>query len=210
MRPQRWWRYGLTVAACAAVLGGCAKKQESAAEAAPPGPAPGTPEWKMENAMSAAPRAIASGATLMDWPATPGGQPTQLRAGTNGWTCFPDMPNTPRNDPMCNDAQWSAWAEGWMTHQPPHITALGISYMLQGSADASNTDPFATEPAAGQQWVITGPHVMIIVPNQRDLAGLPTDPNSGGPYVMFAGTPYAHIMVPVAAMGSGMAAGAGN
>ena len=26
---------------------------------------------------------------------------------------------------------------------------------------------------------------------------LPTDPNRGGPYVMWKGTPYAHIMVPV-------------
>ncbi len=29
------------------------------------------------------------------------------------------------------------------------------------------------------------------------LNGMPTDPNSGGPWVMFQGTPYAHIMIPV-------------
>ena len=29
------------------------------------------------------------------------------------------------------------------------------------------------------------------------FAGLPTDPHSGGPWVMSRGTPYAHIMIPV-------------
>ena len=28
--------------------------------------------------------------------------------------------------------------------------------------------------------------------------GLSTDPHNGGPYVMWKGTPYAHIMIPVA------------
>jgi hypothetical protein len=39
---------------------------------------------------------------------------------------------------------------------------------------------------------------MIIVPDNALLAGLPTDPENGGPYVMWKGTPYAHVMVPVA------------
>ncbi len=38
---------------------------------------------------------------------------------------------------------------------------------------------------------------MIIVPDVEMLNGMPTDPNSGGPWVMFQGTPYAHIMIPV-------------
>ncbi len=38
---------------------------------------------------------------------------------------------------------------------------------------------------------------MIIVPDVEMLAGLPTDPHSGGPWVMYKGTPYAHIMIPV-------------
>ena len=29
------------------------------------------------------------------------------------------------------------------------------------------------------------------------LAGFPTEHGTGGPYVMYAGTPYAHLMVPV-------------
>ncbi len=39
---------------------------------------------------------------------------------------------------------------------------------------------------------------MVIVPDPATLAGLPTTPVGDGPYVMWAGTPYAHIMMPVA------------
>jgi hypothetical protein len=46
---------------------------------------------------------------------------------------------------------------------------------------------------------------MIVVPDVRALSGLSTDPANGGPYVMFAGTPYAHIMAPVVSTGSRMA-----
>jgi hypothetical protein len=39
---------------------------------------------------------------------------------------------------------------------------------------------------------------MVIVADTGQSEGLPTDPNSGGAYVMWKGTPYAHIMIPVA------------
>ncbi|MBI4543310.1 MAG: hypothetical protein HY705_09785 [Gemmatimonadetes bacterium] len=177
---------------------GC-QQQQQAAEQAPPGPAPGTPEWKIANAESAAPAQIASGATIMDWAASEGAQPTELRAGSNGWTCFPDMANTPQNDPMCVDAQFANWANAWMSHGTPNITATGLAYMLQGGAAASNTDPFKMQPDSGQSWHVEPPHVMMVVPSVSALRGMPTDPMSGGPYVMWGGTPYAHIMMPVAA-----------
>ena len=55
------------------------------------------------------------------------------------------------------------------------------------------------QPDSGQSWLITGPHVMIAPTNPAQLAGMSTDPNNGGPWVMFAGTPFAHVMMPVAA-----------
>jgi hypothetical protein len=39
---------------------------------------------------------------------------------------------------------------------------------------------------------------MLIVPDPAMLEGITTDFNLGGPYVMWKGTPYAHVMVPVA------------
>ncbi len=180
-------------------LAGCSSQQQQAAAppAPPPGPARGTNEWKIQNAMSAAPADIASGAAIMDYPSTPTGQPTQLRAGTNGWVCFPDLPSSPANDPICADAQWQDWFNNWMAHKPPKTTAVGVAYMLQGADDASNTDAFKEKPDSGQQWVHTGPHTMIIAPNAAHMfSGYPTTPTPGKPFVMFPNTPYAHIMVP--------------
>jgi len=37
-----------------------------------------------------------------------------------------------------------------------------------------------------------------LVAEPAQLDSLPTDPNSGSAYVMWKGTPYAHVMVPVA------------
>ena len=71
-------------------------------------------------------------------------------------------------------------------------------YMLAGGSDGSNTDPYATKPEEGNNWVETGPHVMIV--NAMDMMhGYPADPkpDTSRPYVMWAGTPYAHLMIPV-------------
>lgn len=185
----------LIVLACqpAAREEGSGAMQQTAAESA----APGTPEWKIANASSAGPATVSADATVMDWAAQEGGEMQVLRPGANGWTCMPDIPNTPGNDPMCLDGSFIAWAGAWMSKTKPDIQGVGFGYMLQGGTDASNTDPYATEPAPGEDWVKAGPHVMMVVPNPASLESLPTDPNNGGPWVMWKGTPYAHVMMPV-------------
>jgi hypothetical protein len=154
------------------------------------------PTDPIEIAMSAGPRAITSEATIMQ--VGPDGSMTELRAGTNGWMCIPDdNPAAPGNAPMCVDGPWQAFLGGWMSGEPPEIDKLGVSYMMQGGPWASNEDPFATEPPEGQDWVQEPPHLMIVVPDPAMLDGFPTVHTTGGPYVMWAGTPYAHLMVPV-------------
>ncbi len=157
---------------------------------------------KIREARSAAPRDISGNATIMDWPDTPNGQMKQLRAGTNGWMC---MPSTGAGggvgaDPMCLDKAFSAWAGAWMGKKDPPASSMGTAYMLRGDKGASNTDPFATGQTPDNQWVTSGPHVMMIVPDLSQLDAFPTDPHNGGPWVMWKGTKYAHLMVPVAAM----------
>lgn len=152
---------------------------------------------KMKSAMSAAPMTVTKDATFMDWPASADGQPLLLKKGSNGWTCFPDNPGTPGPDPMCLDQQWMAWLDSYMKHTAPVITGVGIGYMLAGGSDASNSDPFAAKPAPGQQWMVAPPHVMVISPNKIDPAMFSSDPHSGGHWVMFGGTPYEHLMIPV-------------
>jgi hypothetical protein len=154
---------------------------------------------KIANAMMAAPRSISGSATIMDWPATEGGQPTELRAGTNGWTCFPDFPATKGNDPMCLDDQWMMWMNALMSKTAPKIAHQGVGYMIApGGAYGSNTDPFATKSSPDNDWGYDPPHVMLVVSDPKELAGLPTKRQSGAPWVMWTGTPYAHVMVPLA------------
>jgi hypothetical protein len=158
---------------------------------------PKTPDEKSQNAMSAAPPSIAKDAAIMDWPAKEGDKPTVLRKGSNAWTCLPDYPGSPGNDPMCLDKMWMVWLEAYLTKTEPKLTAPGIAYMLQGGSDASNTDPFATAPPAGAQWLTAPPHIMVVLPGKLDPAVFSTDHHSGGPWIMWGGTPYEHLMVPV-------------
>ena len=45
-------------------------------------------------------------------------------------------------------------------------------------------------------WIAEGPHIMILLPESL-MSNLPTDPYSGGPYVMWKGTEFVHMMVPL-------------
>jgi hypothetical protein len=68
--------------------------------------------------------------------------------------------------------------------------------MLTLETEVSNTDPFAAAATPGNQWHKPAPHVMLLMPD-RLLTQFPTTPSAGAPYVMYSGTPYAHLMVPI-------------
>ena len=149
------------------------------------------------SAMSAAPKSVAANATVVAMDAK--GKMRTLRQGTNGWTCMPDEPSTPGPDPMCGDKNSFAFIAAMMAHKPPPQGKAGFMYMLEGGTDASNTDPYATKPTAANHWIKTGPHVMIMGAGKAFLDQYPkgADPDTSAPYVMWAGTPYEHLMVPV-------------
>lgn len=153
---------------------------------------------KIENAMTAAPSSVSADATILDWEMDDTSTFVVLQEGSNGWSCFPDDPATPSNDPMCVDQPWLDWVYALVAGEEPPTKVAGLSYMMQGGATASNTDPAATEPAAGEDWISDPPHVMLILPGEIDQSAYSTDHDSGLPYVMWAGTPYEHIMMPVA------------
>ena len=156
---------------------------------------PKTDAELIANAMSAAPRAVAREATIVAMDEK--GQMRVLREGKGAFTCMPDDPRTPGNDPMCLDKAGMDWAKAWMGKTPPP-PGIGFGYMLMGGSDASNDDPHATKPAPGKKWVDTGPHVMILNPPGAMADQYPktaADPKK--PYVMWPGTPYQHLMIPV-------------
>ena len=149
------------------------------------------------SAMSAAPAQVANKATIVAM--QPDGKMQTLRMGSNGFTCMPDNPATPGADPMCMDKNAMAWVHAWIAHQPPPAGKVGFMYMLSGGTDASNTDPYATKPQAGNHWIKTGAHVMIVGADTSfyDLYPKSADPDTAAPYVMWAGTPYQHLMAPI-------------
>jgi hypothetical protein len=158
-------------------------------------PAPTTDADKMKSARAAAPEAVSSQATILDFNEKM--EARTLQAGTNGWTCIPDNPTSPGADPMCADKNGMEWLSAWLTKKDPPKEKIGFAYMLMGGSDASNEDPHATSPSAGHQWVETGPHVMIFNVGNR-IDGYPTThDNPKAPYVMWPNTPYAHLMIPV-------------
>lgn len=142
-------------------------------------------------ARSAAPAAISADATIMV-------DGRVVAEGSNGWTCMPDtMPND--GAAMCNDATWMNLMGAVGTQADFATDRIGISYMLQGEpagAGVSNATPYHPDTQSAEDYVETGPHLMIVVPKSM-LKGIPSDPGAGGPFVMWGDTPYAHIMIPV-------------
>jgi hypothetical protein len=123
------------------------------------------------------------------------GKPKSLQTGTNGYTCLIG----PDGTPLCADENGMAWWKAVGSKSDPP-NKIGFIYMLAGDTGTSNHDPY--QRASHQHWVQTGPHVMIVGPLVREMPGYPrtadvSDPSQ--PYVMFPGTPYEHLMLPVAA-----------
>ena len=164
-------------------------------------------EWQVWAYSTAAPEFIAGGATVYDGP---GGN--LLREGTNGWTCLPANPrgmSDPENGwvdaheamPACGDAEFFKWVTAYFAGTEPGVEMEkdGYAWMLHGDMGEDNTTPlvFNKEDSKPGHWIESGPHLMRMPKDPASLDGMTTDFNSGEPYVMFSGTPYAHVMYPV-------------
>ena len=119
-----------------------------------------------------------------------------LKPGTNGFTCMVGAAN---QVPMCLDAGAMEWLHALGSHASAPPDKTGFIYMLAGDTGASNTDPFATGPKPDNHWVQTGSHVMIVGSAAKAMVGYPkgAEADPARPYVMWAGTPYEHLMLPV-------------
>jgi hypothetical protein len=142
--------------------------------------------------MSAAPEAIAKAATVLAMEKD--GTTRTLQKGTNEFTCMV----LPDSTPMCADPAGMEWMHVLMHHSTPPSN-VGFMYMLAGDEGTSNVAPGATGPTPDNHWVKTGPHVMILGPVVKTMAGYPRtlDADPTKPYVMWPGTPYEHLMIPV-------------
>ena len=159
--------------------------------------------WQIWAYSTAAPEFLGSKATIMS--------PLNeiLRTGTNGWTCMAGNPrpmpksgwdNRHHAMPVCADKQSMKWMQAYMGQTTPQLDHDGFMWMLHGDVGEDNTTPMVMSKAEAKnpdQWIESGPHLMLMPKDPRTIANHTTDFNSGAPYVMFPGSKYAHLMIPL-------------
>jgi len=162
-----------------------------------------TTEAEISQALSAAPPSVAAHASVIVF--GDHGRRNELRAGTNGWTCVTRDPNLHddgiAHHPACFDKYGFEWAESYFAGREPNPDHVGYSYMLQGGSSWSNTDPKATKLAPGRKdYIRMPPHIMILSAKVANASGFPSgqsDPDTHAPFVMYGGTTFAILIIPV-------------
>jgi hypothetical protein len=165
-------------------------------------------EWKIWAYSTAAPSFIAANCTVVDVDGT------VLREGTNGWTAMAANPrgmSDPENGwkdpheamPMVGDGPAMQWAMAYMAGKEPEMDTDGWAWMLHGDMGEDNRKHLVIDEEgmnkakADGEWIESGAHLMLMPKDPSSLDGQTTNFNSGAPYVMFKGTGYDHLMIPV-------------
>ena len=158
--------------------------------------------WQIKAYSTAAPDFIGNFATVI------GSDGSVLREGSNGWICQSanprPVPKTGWGSPheamaACHDGEGMKWMMGYMAGKSPVMERDTFMWMLHGDMGEDNTKAgvLNKEDAAPGQWIESGPHLMLMPKDPASLINYPTSFKTGAPYVMFANTPYAHLMIPV-------------
>jgi hypothetical protein len=130
-------------------------------------------EIQMARAIAAGPKEITDQARIMGTDAQ--GNRIVLREGNNDFICQPGKPQFVAQPASC-----------YTTNAKPRIT-----YMLAGATQRSisDRDDKTSAPLA------IGPHWMIMMPFDPKTTGLPIIYSDTGAYIMWAGTPSAHLHI---------------
>ncbi len=130
-------------------------------------------EIQMARAIAAGPKEITDQARIMGTDAQ--GNRIVLREGNNDFICQPGKPQFVAQPASC-----------YTTNAKPRIT-----YMLAGATQRSisDRDDKTSAPLA------IGPHWMIMMPFDPKTTGLPITYSDTGTYIMWAGTPSAHLHI---------------
>lgn len=164
-----------------------------------------TQEWLVATAVLAAPAALRDGAEVRAWTADE--RLVTLRDGSNGLICLADRPGDGEFGAACyhaslepfmergrellregvrgmerNEVRWREIEKGEIV-MPPMAMVYNIGH---GSEDI---DPATFDPATAMRL-----HALYVPGASTETTGITTDPGDG-PWLMFAGTPSAHLMV---------------
>jgi hypothetical protein len=130
-------------------------------------------EIQIERAIAAGPKEITDHARIMGLDAE--GKRIVLREGNSNFICQPGMPRIVAQPATC-----------YTTDSKPRII-----YMLAGATQRSVSDPSdKTSPP-----LAVHPHWMIMWPFDPKTTGLPVTLSDTGAYIMWAGTPSAHLHI---------------
>ena len=102
--------------------------------------------------------------------------------------------------PVCADGASMPWIQAWMAGEKPLLKRDGFMWMLHGDMGEDNTTPMVMKKSDAKdpsQWIESGPHLMLMPKDPASLSKFTDDFTRGEPYVMFPGSDYAHLMIPV-------------
>src|SRR5438034_9029768 len=160
-----------------------------------------TPEETIERALSAAPRQMKEGATVIKWKADY--TYDTLKKGTNRLVCY-DRSGEPGQQPFA--VQCTSIANLDRVAQNRKFEAIADKAARQAALDAAEKDGTRAKPEFGSVWLTmnapdkehaTRVHTTVAVPGATAQSmGLPDNNKQGGVWIMNAGTSTAHLMTP--------------
>ena len=120
------------------------------------------------------------------------GKKIVLREGKNGFTCLPGNPKVLGRPASCSNQAAQQWSADLAAGKPaPTNTVAGFIYMESG----------ATERSTSGATVKIGPQWMIVWPFDPKTTGLSATEKDTGAFILWAGTPYAHLHIMGQAVG---------
>lgn len=159
-----------------------------------------TPADSIERALSAAPRQMKEGATVIKWKAD--NTYETLRKGTNRMVCYD---RSGENGLPAFAVQCTSIANLDRVAQNRKFEAMSDKVARQAAIDAAEKDGTRVKPEYGSVWLTMNGtdkdhariHTTIAVPGATtQTTGLPSDNKQGGVWIMNAGTTTAHLMTP--------------
>jgi uncharacterized lipoprotein NlpE involved in copper resistance len=159
-----------------------------------------TAEETIERALTAAPRQMKEGATVIKWKADYTYE--TLKKGTNRLVCY-DRSGEPGQQAFA--VQCTSIANLDRVAQNRKFEAIADKTARQAALDAAEKDGTRVKPEFGSVWLtMNGPdqahariHTTIAVPGATAQSlGLPDNNRQGGVWIMNAGTTTAHLMIP--------------
>lgn len=159
-----------------------------------------TAQESIDRALTAAPRQMKEGATVVKWKADQTYE--TVKKGTNRLVCY-DRSGEPGEQPFA--VQCTSIANLDRIAQNRKFEATTDKTARQKLLDAAEADGTRVKPEYGSVWyTMSGAdqahartHVTIAVPGATTQStGLPDNPKQGGVWIMNAGTSTAHLMTP--------------